>query len=90
MAACAFEGAAVGSSADVAAGAAVAASAHGHGHGLSGVLSVFVIVGAGAVVLWTVAAEWFIEPVHRGRTARLLTTESWAMAGGVAVMCLGF
>jgi len=63
---------------------------HGHGQGLSGLLSVVVVVGVISVVLWTVVAEWVIEPVHHGRTARLLTTESWAMAAGVAVMCLGF
>jgi len=28
--------------------------------------------------------------VHQGRTARLLAVESWAMAAGVSVMCLGF
>ncbi len=67
----------------------VAAAGHG-GHELNGVLSVLVLVGVVGVVLWTVLAEWFVAPVHHGRTARLLTTESWAMAAGVAVMCLGF
>ncbi|WP_407360917.1 hypothetical protein [Microbacterium sp. LBN7] len=82
MAICSFESASTGQAAAVA--------GHGHGQGLSGLLSVVVVVGVISVVLWTVVAEWVIEPVHHGRTARLLTTESWAMAAGVAVMCLGF
>lgn len=62
----------------------------GHaGHGLSGVLSALGVVGMFGVVLWTVVTEWFVEPVHQGHTARLLAVESWAMAAGVAVMCLG-
>jgi hypothetical protein len=89
MAVCSFESASAGAaeSADAVTEAAVAG--HG-GHGLNGVLSVLVLVGVVGVVLWTVVAEWFVAPVHHGRTARLLTTESWAMAAGVAVMCLGF
>lgn len=88
MAICAFEGA---SAAGAAVGVdGVAETGMAHGHGLSGLLSVLVIVGVIAVVLWTVVAEWFLEPVHHGRTARLLTVEAWAMAAGVAVMCLGF
>lgn len=82
MAICAFESASTGE--------AVASTGHGHGQGMSGLLSVVVIVGVIGVVLWTVVAEWFLEPVHHGRTARLLATEAWAMAAGLAVMCLGF
>ncbi len=82
MAICAFESAS--------SGPAVASSGQGHGHGLSGILSVLVVVGVVCVVLWTIVAEWVLEPVHHGRTARLLTVEAWAMAAGVAVMCLGF
>ncbi|MFF3028743.1 hypothetical protein [Microbacterium sp. NPDC057944] len=84
MAVCAFQSASAGSSGD-----AVATSGHA-GHGLNGVLSIIGIVGVVGVVLWTVVAEWFVEPVHEGRAARMLTIESWAMAAGVAVMCLGF
>ncbi|WP_153002351.1 MULTISPECIES: hypothetical protein [Microbacterium] len=88
MAMCAFDGVVA---ADPVGGGASASVSSGHGgHGLSGVLSVLVLVGVVGVVLWTVVAEWFVAPVHRGRTARLLTVESWAMAAGVAVMCLGF
>ncbi len=82
MALCAFEG--------VAAASTDPAPAHAHGAGLAGVLPALVIVGTVGVILWTVVAEWLLPPVHRGRTARLLTIESWAMAAGVAVMCLGF
>ena len=85
MAACAFDGAAVASPVEP----AVAPTGHG-GHGLGGVLSALVMIGAAAVVRWTVVAAWFAPPLHRGRTGRLLATESWAMAAGVAVMCLGF
>lgn len=60
------------------------------GHGLDGLLSVLVVAGVIGVVLWTVVSEWVIVPVHQGRTARLLTVESWAMAAGVSVMCVGF
>lgn len=81
MAICAFQSASDG---------AVAESAGHTGHGLTGVLSVLGIVGVIGVVLWTVVAEWFVEPMHHGRAARLLAVESWAMAAGVAVMCLGF
>ncbi|MBO0980127.1 hypothetical protein [Microbacterium sp. SD291] len=83
MAVCAFDGAGAGDS--VAAGA----SEHAHG-GMTGVLPVLAVVGVVAVVLWTVVSEWVLAPVHQGRTARLLAVESWAMAAGVAVMCVGF
>ncbi|MEU4016561.1 hypothetical protein AB0E56_14970 [Microbacterium sp. NPDC028030] len=87
MAICAFQGASVA----VAVSPATGSVAAGHGgHGMSGALSVLVLVGVVGVVLWTVVGERVVAPVHRGRTARLLTTESWAMAAGVAVMCLGF
>lgn len=85
MAVCAFDGAVAATGAD----RAVTPTGHG-AHGLGGLLSVFVIVGVIGVVLWTVVAAWVLPPVHRGRTGRLLATESWAMAAGVAVMCLGF
>ncbi|MFJ3472448.1 hypothetical protein ACIPJ1_05895 [Microbacterium maritypicum] len=89
MAACAFESAST--NATGATGASMQAADAGHGgHALDGVLSVLVLVGVVGVVVWTVVAEWFVAPVHHGRTARLLTTESWAMAVGVAAMCLGF
>lgn len=82
MAICSFESLSTG-------GRAVEAGGHG-AHGLDGVLSVLVVVGVVAVVLWTVVSEWVLAPVHRGRTARLLAVESWAMAVGVSVMWLGF
>lgn len=82
MALCAFGGAA-------ASAGATGASAHDHGSGLSGILPALMLVGTVGVVLWTVAAQWLLPPVHRGRDARLLTVESWAMAVGVAVMGLG-
>ncbi|MBO9624794.1 MAG: hypothetical protein J7484_00300 [Microbacterium sp.] len=83
MAVCAFQSASSGAASD--------ATAAGHaGHGLTGVLSVLGIAGVIGVVLWTVVAEWFVRPVHHGRTARFLAVESWAMAAGVVVMCLGF
>ncbi|MEW2461270.1 MULTISPECIES: hypothetical protein [unclassified Microbacterium] len=85
MAVCAFDGSVVVSSVE----RAVTPTGHG-GHGLGGVLSALVMIGVAAVVLWTVAAAWFVPPLHHGRTGRLLATESWAMAAGVAVMCLGF
>lgn len=91
MAICSFESASTAAGAAGATGAVTEVVVAGHGgHGLNGVLSVLVLVGVVGVVLWTVVAEWFVTPVHHGRTARLLTTESWAMAAGVAVMCLGF
>ncbi len=84
MAVCAFQGASGGAATSVSA-------AGGHsGHGLTGVLSVLGIAGVIGVVLWTVVSEWFVEPVHHGRAARLLAVESWAMAAGVVLMCLGF
>jgi hypothetical protein len=82
MAICSFESLSTGE-------ALVESGGHG-GHGLDGVLSVLVVAGVIGVVLWTVVSEWVIVPVHQGRTARLLTVESWAMAAGVSVMCVGF
>lgn len=82
MAICSFESLSTGE-------ALVESGGHG-GHGLDGVLSVLVVAGVIGVVLWTVVSEWVILPVHQGRTARLLTVESWAMAAGVSVMCVGF
>lgn len=82
MAICSFESLSTGE-------ALVESGGHG-GHGLDGVLSVLVVAGVIGVVLWTVVSEWVILPVHEGRTARLLTVESWAMAAGVSVMCVGF
>lgn len=68
---------------------AVASAVTGHaGHGLDGVLSVFVLVGGAGMVLWTVLSAWLAPSLHHGRTARLLATESWAMAAGVAAMCI--
>ena len=69
--------------------AVVESTGHG-GHGFDGLLSVLVVVGVIGVILWTVVSEWVLVPVHQGRTARLLAVESWAMAAGVTVMCLGF
>lgn len=82
MANCSFESLSTGE-------ALVESGGHG-GHGLDGLLSVLVVAGVIGVVLWTVVSEWVIVPVHQGRTARLLTVESWAMAAGVSVMCVGF
>lgn len=84
MAVCSFESAAVGSAAPV----VEQQGAHGGHGGLSGVLTIVIVVGVIGVVLWTVVAEWFVEPVHHGRTARLITTESWALAAGATVLCL--
>ncbi|CAH0217681.1 hypothetical protein SRABI44_02827 [Microbacterium foliorum] len=80
MAICSFESLSTGER-------AVEAGGHGR-HGLDGVLSVLVVAGVVAVVLWTVVSEWVLAPVHQGRTGRLLAVESWAMATGVAVMCV--
>jgi hypothetical protein len=84
LAVCSFESAATG------AGAAAEASTgvHGGHGGLSGLLSVLIVVGVIGVVLWTVVADWIVEPIHHGRTARLIAVESWALAAGAAVMCL--
>jgi hypothetical protein len=82
MAICSFESLSTGE-------ALVESGGHG-GHGLDGVLSVLVVAGVIGVVLWTVVSEWVIVPVHQGWTARLLAVESWAMAAGVSVMCVGF
>lgn len=99
MAICAFAGAtsgrgtAAGSAAASAAGSAAASAAvhGGHGsHGFSGVLSVLTVVGVLSVVLWTAVSEWGRAPAHRARAARTLRVESWAMAAGVGVMCLGW
>ncbi|MFS0893095.1 hypothetical protein [Microbacterium sp. 179-I 3D3 NHS] len=89
MAVCSFESASVVGAAAQAGAAPATVAGHG-AHGMTGILSVMVIVGVIAVVLWTVVAEWIVAPTHSGRTARLLAVESWAMAAGVAVMCLGF
>ncbi len=88
MAICAFQGAA-GQGSATAVDSALAAGGHA-GHGLAGVLSVLGVVGVIGVVLWTVASEWFAAPAHEGRVRRVLAVESWAMAAGVVVMCLGF
>ena len=86
MAMCAFEGLATGE-------APAGVAGHG-GHGLTGVLSGLMVVGAIAVVLWTVVEELVLasarRSTHRGRAARMLALESWAMAVGVTVMCVGF
>ena len=82
LAVCSFESAASGAAPETRAGV------HG-GHGaLSGLLSVLIVAGVIGVVLWTVVADWFVEPIHHGRVARLITTESWALAAGAALMCL--
>ena len=98
MAICAFEGAssgggtAVRSAAASAAGSAAASAVHGgHGsHGFTGILSVLTVVGVVSVVLWTIISEWGFAPAHGARAARTLRVESWAMAAGVGVMCLGW
>ncbi|UPL18343.1 hypothetical protein [Microbacterium aurugineum] len=89
MAVCAFQSASTRAVQSAGAGAEIAVSGHG-GHGMNGVLSVVMLVGVAGVVVWTVVSEWFLPSVHRGRTARLLATESWAMAAGVVIMCVGF
>jgi len=94
MAICAFEGAAsgggiTGSSAASAAGSSAVSGGHGS-HGFSGVLSVLTIIGVVTVVLWAAISEWGAAPAHRARAARTLRVESWAMAAGVGVMCLGW
>lgn len=86
MAACAFHGAAAAAT-DAMGVVASAVTGHG-GHGLDGVLSVFVLVGGIGMVLWTALSAWLAPSLHHGRTGRLLATESWAMAAGVAAMCL--
>jgi hypothetical protein len=88
MAICSFESL---STADGRGTAGVVVEPGGHGgHGLDGLLSVLVIVGGIGVVLWTVVSEWVLVPSQKGRAARLLSVESWAMAAGVTVMCVGF
>ncbi|WP_292762276.1 hypothetical protein [Microbacterium sp. UBA3486] len=82
LAVCAFESAVTGEAPEAGAGT------HGGHGGLSGLLSVLIVAGVIGVVLWTVVADWFVEPVHHGRTARMVATESWALAAGVALMCL--
>lgn len=85
LAVCSFESAATDAASEASAGAYGGHGGHG---GLSGLLSVLVVAGVIGVVLWTVVADWFVEPVHHGRVARLITTESWALAAGAALMCL--
>lgn len=82
LAVCSFEGAATGAAAEASTGV------HGGHGGLSGLLSVLIVAGVIGVVLWTVVADWIVEPIHHGRTARLIAVESWALAAGAAVMCL--
>lgn len=87
MAICALESAAPAVS------GAPAAETAGHGHGgqaLSGMLPVLVVGGVVGVVLWTLLSEWVMEPVSDERAARMLRIESWALAAGLAVVCLGF
>ncbi|MFJ4173649.1 hypothetical protein [Microbacterium sp. NPDC089696] len=79
LAVCLWEG--------LATGQAVAPTGH-HGSGLSGVLSIVGVVGVIGVVLWTVVADRVLPPPRDRRAARFLTVESWAMAAGVAVLCL--
>ncbi|PRB16588.1 hypothetical protein [Microbacterium sp. MYb62] len=86
LAVCSFEGAATGAATGVAAEAST--GVHGGHGGLSGLLSVLIVAGVIGVVLWTVVADWIVEPIHHGRTARLIAVESWALAAGAAVMCL--
>jgi len=82
LAVCSFESAATGGAPETSAGG------HGGHGGLSGLLSILIVAGVIGVVLWTVVADWFVEPAHQGRTALLVTVESWALAAGAAVMCL--
>lgn len=84
LAVCSFESA----STDAAPTAAAPVDAHGGHGGLSGLLAIVIVGGVIGVVLWNIVEAWFVEPVHHGRTAHLLTIESWALAGGTAVMCL--
>jgi hypothetical protein len=84
LAVCSFESAATG----VGAAAEASTGVHGGHGGLSGLLSVLIVAGVIGVVLWTVVADWIVEPIHHGRTARLIAVESWALAAGAAVMCL--
>jgi hypothetical protein len=84
MAVCSFESASTG----VAAPVVEQQGVHGGHGGLSGVLSVVIVAGVIGMVLWTVVAEWFVEPVHHGRIAHLITTESWALAAGATLLCL--
>jgi len=77
MAVCVFQGAS---------GGVASAPAEHAGHGLTGVLAVLGAVGVVGMVVWSAATQWFIEPVHRGRTGRLVALEAWAMAAGMAVM----
>ncbi|CAD5138477.1 MULTISPECIES: hypothetical protein [unclassified Microbacterium] len=81
MAICAFHGAA-GS-----VGQGVVTSAGHGGHGLGGALGALVLLGTLSVVAWTIAAGWRTT-AHRGRAARLLAVESWAMAIGVVAMSI--
>lgn len=83
MAVCAWESASPGSPTDP--------SAHGGhaGQGLSGLLPIVMVAGVVGVVLWTLVSAWFVEPVRDTRAARLLAIESWALAAGLAVVCVG-
>lgn len=86
MAVCTLEGAAPGAT-----GAPVE-TASGHGHGgqaIAGILPIVVVVGVIGVVLWTLVSAWVMEPVRDRRAAQMLTVESWALAAGLAVVCLG-
>lgn len=87
MAVCALQSASPGPS------EAQVAAVAGHGHGgqaFVGILPIIVIAGVIGVVLWTLVSEWILEPVPDRRAARMLTIESWALAAGLAVVCLGF
>ena len=86
MAVCALESAAPGGS-----GAPPGTTAeHGHGgQALSGILPIIVVAGVVGVVLWTLVSGWVMQPVHDKRAARMITIESWALAAGLAVVCLG-
>ncbi|PCE14381.1 hypothetical protein AUC47_03920 [Microbacterium sp. SZ1] len=71
-----------------AAPAGVSTGAHDHGPAFTGVLSVLGIAGVIGIVLWTIVSERVIEPTSDRRIDTLLGVESWAMAAGVAVLCL--
>jgi hypothetical protein len=82
MAVCSFESASSGLVAE-------ASGSHSHGGpALSGALPVIATIGVVGVILWTIVADWIVQPRHEGRTARLLAVESWALTAGLAVVCL--
>ncbi|MBT2494792.1 hypothetical protein J7E45_04160 [Microbacterium sp. ISL-59] len=81
LAVCSFESVATGTAPDP--------GAHGGHGGLSGLMAVLVVAGVIGVVLWNVIESWIVEPVHHGRVARFVMIESWALAAGAVVMCLG-